>query len=69
MTDIDLAQQLAPYADDLWWYVMARLNNTSLRRVGAASLNKLADSREGSLWQFNKQEAIGNDAQLTKLTL
>ena len=69
VTDINLAQQLAPYADDLWWYVMARLNNTSLRRVGDnPALINWPDSREGSLWQFNKQEAIGNDAQLTKLT-
>ena len=68
VTDIELAQQLAPYADDLWWYVMARLNHTSLRRVGDnPALINWPDSREGSLWQLNKQETIGNDAQLKKL--
>ena len=68
VTDVDLAHQLAPYADDLWWYVMARLNKTSLRRVGEnPALINWPDSREGSLWQFNKQAEIGNDAQLTKL--
>ena len=69
VTDIELALQLAPYADDLWWYTMVRLQHSPIRRIGDnPALINWPDSREGSLWQFNKQENIGNDAQLANLT-
>jgi len=68
VTDIQLAQQLAPYADDLWWYMMARLKATPIERVGNnPALVNWPDSREGSLWQFNKSETAGNDVQLHNL--
>ncbi|MGM0481162.1 MAG: glycosyltransferase family 2 protein [Pseudomonadota bacterium] len=66
--DLTLALKLAPYADDLWWYSMARLNNCLITRVGNnPALINWPDSRDGSLWQFNKQTENGNDAQLKAL--
>ncbi|RUO73571.1 hypothetical protein [Idiomarina seosinensis] len=66
--DLSLALKLAPYADDLWWYIMARLNGSRITRVGDnPALINWPDSREGSLWQFNKQPELGNDAQLNRL--
>lgn len=67
-TDIDLALSLAPYADDLWWFWLASLNNCSIRRVGNnPKLINWKGSGGSSLWQFNKQDSGGNDSQLQQL--
>ncbi|WP_404400724.1 hypothetical protein LG288_11610 [Idiomarina seosinensis] len=67
-TDLSLALRLAPYADDLWWYTMARLNQSRITRVGNnPALINWPDSKAGSLWQFNKQAEHGNDSQLAAL--
>ncbi|RUO65115.1 hypothetical protein SAMN06297229_1521 [Pseudidiomarina planktonica] len=66
--DQTLATKLAPYADDLWWYTMARVNNCSIRRVGNnPKLITWKGSKGESLWTFNKQESGGNDQQLAQL--
>lgn len=64
------AKQLAPYADDLWWYWMARLNGCSIRRVGdnPKLIVWKASKKSESLWRFNKQADVGNDAQIQNLT-
>lgn len=64
----ELAHQLAPYADDLWWYFMARVNECSIRRVGDnPKLITWKGSKGESLWTFNKQETGGNDHQFAQL--
>jgi len=68
VTDQELASSLAPYADDLWWFWLASLNNCIIRRVGNnPKLINWKGSGGSSLWQFNKREDGGNDAQLQNL--
>lgn len=68
VTDQKLASSLAPYADDLWWFWLASLNNCTIRRVGEnPKLINWKGSGGSSLWQFNKREDGGNDAQLKNL--
>lgn len=68
VTDQALASSLAPYADDLWWFWLASLNNCVIRRVGNnPKLINWKGSGGSSLWQFNKREDGGNDAQLKNL--
>ncbi|MGQ4275612.1 hypothetical protein ACQ5ES_00965 [Pseudidiomarina sp. E22-M8] len=67
-TDSELAQQLAPYADDLWWYFMARINQSTIRRVGNnPKLITWKGSKGESLWTLNKQADGGNDQQFAQL--
>lgn len=68
VTNQDLASSLAPYADDLWWFWLASLNHCVIRRVGNnPKLINWKGSGDSSLWQFNKREDGGNDAQLQNL--
>lgn len=68
VTDQALASSLAPYADDLWWFWLASLNHCVIRRVGNnPKLINWKGSGDSSLWQFNKREDGGNDAQLQNL--
>ncbi len=68
VVDRDLAMALAPTADDLWWYWMARLSGTEVRRVGDnPRLITWEGAREDSLWRTNKREEVGNDAQIEAL--
>ncbi|MDV6316575.1 hypothetical protein [Idiomarina sp. HP20-50] len=68
VTDQTLALSLAPYADDLWWFWLASMNSCIIRRVGNnPKLINWKGSGGNSLWQFNKRDNGGNDAQLHTL--
>lgn len=60
VTDAELALALAPTADDLWWYWMARLAGSTVRRVGDnRRLITWEGAREHSLWHRNKRKRDG----------
>lgn len=64
----ELAAELAPTADDIWWFVMALLNESRLKRVGENKGLVTWPSVESSfLWGINKSAEHGNDAQLNNL--
>lgn len=64
----DIFTELAPNADDMWLYWMARLNNRSFRRVGTKlRLLTWPKSQRHSLWSKNKMPDGGNDDQIDQL--
>ncbi|RUO27010.1 hypothetical protein CWE09_10050 [Aliidiomarina minuta] len=63
-----IAVDLAPTADDLWWFVMALINGSTVRRVGENKGLVTWPSVEASyLWGMNKSAEHGNDMQLKNL--
>lgn len=69
VTRRDIFTELAPNADDLWLYWMARLNNCCFRRVGPRPhMLTWPKSQRHSLWSKNQLPVGGNDDQIAKLT-
>lgn len=67
-TRSDQFLKLAPNADDIWFYWMALLNGSSIRRVGVnKKLITWKGSKEHSLWSLNKQALGGNDEQIANM--
>ncbi|MBX7497190.1 hypothetical protein K3172_15125 [Qipengyuania sp. 6B39] len=65
-TRVALFQELAPDADDLWFFAMARLNGLATKKVGPRFLPILwPGTRENSLWQNNR--GVLNDRAIAKL--
>lgn len=64
--NVALFRELAPKADDLWLYWMARLNGWTFRRVGRSKppIN-WPGSQEEALWKANHGD--GNDRQVQRL--
>lgn len=64
----DLFLKLAPNADDIWFYWMALLNGSTIRRVGInRKLITWKGSKANSLWSSNKQVLGGNDQQIANM--
>jgi hypothetical protein len=60
--------KLAPTADDLWFKVMALLNNTKAASVGAFSeFPLIPGSQEDALWKINNGQISHNDLQWKSL--
>lgn len=67
-TRSDLFLKLSPNADDIWFYWMALLQGSSIRRVGSnKKLITWRDSKGISLWSSNKQSVGGNDEQIANM--
>lgn len=63
--NVDIIQQLCPYADDIWLNIMAARNNVSVINTGYNSHPLYIDgTQEKCLYQINKSE---NDVQLKKV--
>jgi hypothetical protein len=64
--DREMFMGLCPRGDDLWFYCMARLIGTSIRKVGPVQreITWLRSQRSG-LW--NENQYGGNDAMISKL--
>ena len=59
-TDVNLFEQLCPNGDDLWFFAMARVNGTKVRKVGPRLKAVLWDgSQEAGLFKLNVP--FGND--------
>lgn len=67
-TDEDLFLRLAPTADDMWLYWMARMKRSTIRKIGGKyRVLEWPGSQETSLRSVNV-EGLGNDAACAALT-
>ncbi|MCW8843194.1 MAG: glycosyltransferase family 2 protein [Rhodobacteraceae bacterium] len=68
VTNAALFRELAPKADDLWLYWMARRHGWIFRRVGRSKppIN-WPGSQEEALWKGNLGQGAGNDQQIERL--
>lgn len=63
--NIELFQKLAPFADDIWFWAMAVLNNTKINVIkkNNSKLEYVEDTQKDCLWQINVT-GCKNDEQL-----
>jgi len=65
VTNLDRAMLLAPTADDLWLYWMARRAGICFRKVGPTQrFHNWSGTQAASLYQVNSVVANGNDVQI-----
>jgi hypothetical protein len=68
VTRRDIFTRLAPDADDLWLYWMARLAGSSFRRIGARTpLVFWPKSQRHALWKKNELTDGGNDDKIGQI--
>lgn len=68
VTDISLARELCPSADDIWLYWMARLVGTEYRQIGPRRpVTTWPASQAHALWQINQGAGAGNDRQMSAM--
>lgn len=64
----EIFSELAPTADDVWLYWMARLKGSSFRRTGPRPrLIYWPNSQTNSLWERKKAGGISNDDQINAM--
>nr|WP_246586855.1 glycosyltransferase family A protein [Stakelama flava] len=64
--DVELSQRICPHGDDLWYFAMARLKGTRVRKVGPRLKAVLWDgSQDAGLFKFNVP--FGNDRSVANL--
>ncbi|WP_058599054.1 hypothetical protein [Aureimonas ureilytica] len=67
--DLDAARRLAPTADDMWLYVMARRAGLQFRKVGPkVRFRNWTGSQGSALYIENDASGSANDAQFAALT-